>query len=116
MFQVTTEKLEKWKSKNNIKRIVKAMNNKEKTIRLEAIKIAGTMSNEELLNTLIVFLRNDPDAEVRSIVAEALGTMANARSQDHLAYVGENDADENVRKKAKDATKAIIARKMKTED
>jgi len=116
MFRITTEKIEKWKSKNNVDKILKAMNYKDSSIRLAAIKAAGTMKNEQLLNTLILFLRDDPDPTIRLNAAEALGKMGIARAQDHLAYVGENDTDEKVREKAIEATKEIIAKKMQTEE
>jgi len=116
MFGITTEKIEKWKSKKNVDKIIKAMNYKDSSIKLAAIKAAGTIENEKLLNTLIIFLRDDPNPEIRLNAAEALGNMGNARAQDHLAFVGENDTDEKVREKALEATKAIIARKMQTDE
>lgn len=116
MFRVTTEKIEKWKVKNNVDKMVKAMNYKDNSIRLAAIKAAGTMKNEQLLNTLILFLRDDPDATIRSSAAEALGNMGVARAQDHLSYVGENDPDEKVREKALEAMKEIISRKMQADE
>ncbi len=116
MFRITTEKIEKWRSKNNVDKIIKAMNYKDSSIRLAAIKAAGTMKNEQLLNTLIIFLRDDPDPAIRLNAAEALGNMGIARAQDHLSYVAENDTDEKVREKALEAKKEIIAKKMQAEE
>ncbi|NSW93023.1 MAG: HEAT repeat domain-containing protein [Firmicutes bacterium] len=115
MFGITVEKIEKWKTKNKTDKIVKAMNHKDNSIRIAAIKAAGSMKNEQILNTLIVFLRDDPNPSIRMNAAEALGNIGNPRAQDHLAYVGENDSDEKVREKAQEAMKVIISKKLKSE-
>ena len=115
MFGVTVEKIEKWRLKDKPDKIVKAMKHKDKSIRIAAIKAASFMKNEEILNTLIIFLREDPNPEIRMNAAEALGIIGNPRSQDHLAYVGENDSDEKVKEKAQEALRALISKKLKHE-
>jgi len=113
MFGITEQKIEKWKSKNNVNKIIEAMNNKNNAVRLSAIKAGATMKNEKIYNELIIFL-NDPDSAIRACTVDALGDMMYSRAQDHLSYVSENDSDENVRKKALEAMKKTIARKAKT--
>lgn len=110
MFGVTEQKIEKWKSKNNVSKMVKALDNKNKAIKIAALKAVATMKGEEIFNKLIFFLSH-PDSEIRGYAIEALGSHANARAQDHLQHISESDEDKDVRKKALEAMKKIIAAK-----
>ena len=65
---------------------------------------------------MIIFLRDDPDPEIRINAAEALGSIGNPRAQDHLAYVAKNDSDEKVREKAQEAVRVIISKKLKHDE
>ncbi|HOJ11604.1 MAG TPA: HEAT repeat domain-containing protein [Clostridiales bacterium] len=111
MFGVTEQKIEKWKSKNKVDKIVEAMNHKDKVIRLAAIKAGAGMKDEKIFNALVIFL-NDPDPLIRAGSVDSLGSLGIARAQDHLRFVSLNDSDENVREKALEAMKNIIAKKM----
>ena len=115
MFSVTETKIEKWKLKNNAVKIIEAMKNKDKSVRIAAIKAASEMKSEDILNTLIILLREDPDPEIRMNAAKALGVIGNPRCQNHLAFAGQNDSDEGVREKAQEALKELIAKKQKRE-
>ncbi|NLC69650.1 MAG: HEAT repeat domain-containing protein [Clostridiaceae bacterium] len=116
MFGINEKKIEKWKQKGNAGKILKAMRHKDKSIRIAVIKAASSLAKEEILNTLIIFLRDDPDPEIRINAAEALGSIGNPRAQDHLAYVAKNDSDEKVREKAQEAVRVIISKKLKHDE
>jgi len=112
MFGVTEKKIEKWKIKNNAKKIADAMNHKNKDIRLAAIKAGAELKDDNVYNTLIVLLK-DPDPEIRACSAESLGKMGRPSAQEHLKLISETDSDNNVRNKALEAMRNIIAHKAK---
>jgi len=112
MFGVTEKKIEKWKIKNNAKKIAEAMNHKNKNIRLAAIKAGAELKDDSVFNTLVALLK-DPDPEIRACSAESLGKLGRPSAQEHLKLVSETDSDKNVREKALEAMRIIIAHKTK---
>lgn len=112
MFGITEQKIQKWKEKNKADKIVKAMQHKDKAIRLSAIKAGAEMKDDKVYNALVLFLK-DADPEIRAGSAEALGEMGRISAQGHLRLISETDSDENVRNIAREAMKNIINSKEK---
>lgn len=110
MFGVTEQKIQKWKEKNKVDKIIGAMQHKDKAIRTYAIKAGSQMKDDMIYNTLVLLLK-DPDPEIRACSAESLGEMGRASAQVHLKLVSENDSDEYVREKAYEAMKTVISKK-----
>lgn len=106
MFGISVEKIEKWKQKGNVKKILKATEESKKEIRNAAISALGDLQADEAFNKLVMLLR-DPDAEVRELACEALGRQGKELAIEHLKYVASNDEDETVRKKAIEALKLL---------
>jgi HEAT repeat protein len=111
---IAIKKIEKWAQKKKVSKLLKALSSDNTEVRIAVIKALGTTNDENVMYTLIPFLK-DSDPSIRAITVETLGTMGNGRSLEFVRQLWNSESDENVREKAKLAINAIKENMSKTE-
>jgi HEAT repeat protein len=104
---VSIEKIESWKEKGKVDKIIKAADGKNKEASIAAIKALGSLAQVESVNYLIQLLRHS-DADIRFNAVEALGNTRDPRGMEFLRYSADNEPDEKVKEAAKEAMKKTI--------
>lgn len=109
---VDLQKIEKWKQKGKVAKLIKVLSEKNLDLRLAAIEALGSIEDNDAMNNLILALR-DPNPSIRAAAADALGNMGNQRSIEFVRKLSVNDENEDVREKA---SRAFLKIKERVEE
>ena len=86
MFGNKMTRIARYAQKNKPEKLVKFLNDKDKSVVLAAIEGLGNSRKEEAFNPLIPLLRS-PDEDICIQAIKALGTMGRAKARVHLEHM-----------------------------
>ena len=101
---INLDKIQKWASKGNAKKLIKALKSSDSSIVKSVLEALGNIGGEEAVNA-ITPLTESPDKAIRGTAMKALGKCGTQASETLLKYYLNKETDKDMIGVIKEAIK-----------